>query len=231
MDVLFKFVREQTVPEQCNGEVLTFDPYTFFPVHPSLDTLVLKMTAEGLYSSSRRQGAKKLSEMLKRFCKHDPKTIVDGTAGIGTDALTLALTFRHATVYAIENNPLTYAALYQNSRCYNFPNLKVVKTDIMHFLNTTSEHIDILYIDAPWGGKEYKKNTCMNVYINKKLALSDIVKHYHVMFKNCIIVFKVPINFCFDEFEHSVVHDTCLGVHKVPYKCRNVIKFWFYVCQ
>ena len=154
LDVIFKFVKKNDCKEtQC----LEFDPQVYFPVHPHIHTLVLKMTPEAFYSSSKRQGARKLSELLKRLCTREVKTIVDGTACVGTDALTLALTFRNATVWAVEKNVHNYNALHQNNKCYMFTNIHIVHSDVVDFLRTNwyGNSIDVFYIDAPWGGKEY----------------------------------------------------------------------------
>ena len=124
-----------------------------------------------------------MSELLKRLCTHEPKTIVDGTACVGTDALTLALTFRNATVWAVEKNTHNYHALLQNSKCYMFTNIHIVHSDVVHFLRTNwyGNSIDVFYIDAPWGGKEYKKKESTDIFINDTILIIDIFREYHTL--------------------------------------------------
>jgi len=233
LDVIFKFVKRNVSKEV---HCLEFDPQVYFPIHPHIHTLVLKMTQEAFYSSSKRQGARKLSELLKRLCTHEPKTIVDGTACVGTDALTLALTFRNATVWAVEKNTHNYHALLQNSKCYMFTNIHIVHSDVVHFLRTNwyGNSIDVFYIDAPWGGKEYKKKESTDIFINDTIPIIDIFREYHTLhhFRNCVYVFKVPINFVFQHFERVLTEELHVCKSRIclfPYRCRNVNKFFFYI--
>lgn len=220
-----------------------FDPRIYFPIHPNIDRLVLRLTNEAVYSSSKRTGSKKLVAVIRSILKTEPKMIIDGTACCGTDAITLAMYFPSATVWAIEKDAMNSRALSQNVKCYGLMNMFVRETtDIVTFLNEyrccieysgdSATKIDVLYLDFPWGGKNYKDRTDIELYLNDNVSMSDIVKTYGPVFVTCTFVFKTPINFAIDGFKSELDDagiDTEKRVSVIPYRFRNVVKFNFVV--
>jgi hypothetical protein len=56
---------------------------------------------------------------------------------------------------------------------------------------------DVIYIDAPWGGSDYKTKTEIDLYISNN-EISDI---YRLFKDKCkIVIFKVPYNYNFNNF-------------------------------
>ena len=59
--------------------------------------------------------------------------------------------------------------------------------------------IDVLYIDAPWGGKDYKNKERLSLYLDKN-ELSDIYNKFKK--KTKLFVFKLPKNY-FDNINNE----------------------------
>jgi hypothetical protein len=58
---------------------------------------------------------------------------------------------------------------------------------------------DVLYIDAPWGGPDYKKHAELDLYLGDK-RVDEFVKE--VKDKATYVFLKVPRNYKFDRFEN-----------------------------
>lgn len=228
LDVLFKFKKRLfTMVNVLDPYIENFEPSIFFPKLEG--DLVLLMTREGLYSSSRYLGARKVVDVInqKKLSNTSNLKIVDATACCGTDTLLIAKHFPGARIHAIEKDAVHSVALKHNvEKVYRCSNVQVHgNTDCITFMDSQTNGINFLYVDAPWGGPSYKKNGKMTLFINETVTLSDITNRYHDTVNT--FIFKVPNNFDDTRFVSA------LTVPRQPeiihYKCRNVVKFLFIV--
>lgn len=149
------------------------------------------------------------------------KHIVDATAHVGVDTIHMAQFFSNASLDAFEVVPETTMALKKNIATFGLNDRVSV-----HYQDATTwiptEHIDLLYIDPPWGGPSYKEKTCLDLYMEKENKGKTPSNHKNV---NYIIdqwmssgnvdhiILKVPSNFTKTylmnkyKVEESVIYD------------------------
>lgn len=167
-----------------------------FPYKKNIDYIKLKVNKESLYSSSKTYGASFIINIIKSyFHNNDLRNIVitDGTSNIGTDAISLALHFNY--VNAIELNKENCNILQHNVKQYNLNNIKVYCQDFLQIINNVNQ--DVIYVDPPWGGKSYKEQDKINLYLSD-IEIADVVLSH--INKTKLFVVKVPNNFDFDSF-------------------------------
>ena len=83
---------------------------------------------------------------------------------------------------------------------------------------------DIIYIDAPWGGPEYKNNNNIDLFLGEV----NIIDFYleNKMLADTFI-FKVPYNYNFTLLYKKVKE----MIYKHSYKKGNVIKYYLLVIK
>jgi len=91
--------------------------------------------------------------------------IVDMTACVGGDTISFSKNFNSVTAFEIDNN--RYDSLINNITVYGLTNIKTYNVNVLSALHLMPQ-FDIVYMDPPWGGNDYK-----NVR-NLRLTLSDI---------------------------------------------------------
>ena len=84
----------------------------------------------------------------------------------------------------------------------NFKNYKLYNNDCMNIIKTIKQ--DVIYIDPPWGGKNYKNKKNVNLFLSG-IRISKICNMFKQFAK--YICLKVPNNFVFDEFYKDVNFD------------------------
>ena len=59
---------------------------------------------------------------------------------------------------SIEKNEIHYNLLKNNIEILNIDNIKLINDDFINYinLNNINEKYDLLFIDPPWGGPNYK---------------------------------------------------------------------------
>ena len=177
----------------------------------------LIFTSDSLYSSSKLLGSKRLIDIIFKHFKKKNLIITDCTANIGTDAINLAHVFKF--VNAVEISELNYLALENNINTFNLKNkMKCYHNDINNIIDNLQQ--DVIYIDAPWGGPNYKNKTKIDLYLGD----IDIVDFY-LMKKNIksVFIFKVPCNYNFDKFYSKTKKD----IYKYSYKKNDIIKYFY----
>jgi hypothetical protein len=128
---------------------------------------LLKTTIEGSYSITRRRDAERIMIVLSNIFKDTSKlTITDATACIGGDTLNFALKFGH--VHSIELSEENFEALENNVQAYNLHNVTLYQGDCTKLFNWNT---NVLYIDPPWGGKDYKKHKELDLFVGKTPGL------------------------------------------------------------
>lgn len=164
-----------------------------FPRKDGVDISKLQTTEEGSYSITRRRDAERIMNVFRTIF-HDMSvmTITDATACIGGDTINFALVFGH--VHSIEVNDTNFKVLTNNVETYKFTNVTMYHEDSVKLFNWNT---NVLYVDPPWGGKDYKKHVELDLYLSNKrldLWLEEVIirrnrPHY--------IVLKLPINYNF----------------------------------
>ena len=174
----------------------------------------LKLTEEGLYSITRRKDAERaLSIMRSTIGDLKTKTITDATGCVGGDTIHFANQFQF--VHSIELNEENFKALQNNVEVYGFQNIALHNGDATKLFNWKS---DVLYIDPPWGGPQYKEQPKLDLNMSDK-RLDEWLEQI-LLRKNRpnYIFLKLPYNYNFTRlnFLSNVEHIK-------PYKIRSYV--------
>jgi len=164
-----------------------------FPFKEGTEYSCLKTTEEGSYSITRRRDANRVMMFLEyALGPLDIKSITDATACNGGDTLNFALKFKE--VKSIEINNDNFETLKHNIGIYNLSNVELFHGDCTKILNW---HTDVLYIDPPWGGPNYRIHENLDLFLSGKRLDIWIEELLQKPYRPNYIVLKVPQNFNF----------------------------------
>ena len=167
----------------------------FFPKRSGVDYSKLKLTPEGEYSITKRKDGEVLLRHMRSVLKTlKDKHITDLTGNVGGDTILFGLHFKK--VDSIELDPTNFEALQNNVDVFGLKNVKLHQGDSTKLFNWNT---DVLYIDAPWGGPDYKEHKELDLYLGDK-RVDEYVRD--VKDKAKYVFLKVPRNYKFDRFEN-----------------------------
>jgi hypothetical protein len=168
-----------------------------FPKKSGVDYTKLKMTPEGEYSITKRKDGDVLLKHMKSVLKTTrDKTITDLTGNVGGDTILFGIHFKK--VDSIEINPENFEALKNNVDVFGLKNVTLHLGDSTKVYNWKS---DVLYIDAPWGGPDYKQHKELDLYLGEKRVDEFIKEVLQRENRPDYVFMKVPRNYKFDRFE------------------------------
>ena len=144
---------------------------------------------EGLWSITYPNEADIVSSTISNITEDNNINILDMTAGCGGNTISFCKHFTNVT--AIEYNLDRFNILKNNVKCYDFNNYTLICGNSLNYINN---NYDVFFIDPPWGGPEYKKQSNIELYIMDK-KMNDIIDMIPV---NKLIVLKLPFNYNFD---------------------------------
>jgi predicted RNA methylase len=176
------------------------------------------MTNVGIYSGTGVRGSQFIINKIMKFVEDKNITITDGTGNIGTDTIMFANTFKKVNSVEIDN--INYDVLKNNINEYNFNNVDVYNGDINKIIQQLKQ--DVIYIDAPWGGTDHKKNKNINLYLGK-----IEISYFYLNNKNRakLFVFKVPLNYNINYFIRNVTSiENSIHIYRY-YNNKNKPKF------
>ena len=123
-----------------------------FPFKRGVNYDNMIVTEEGEYSMTKRNDGEILLGHMKSLVRSiKTKKITDVTGNVGSDTILFGLNFDK--VRAIEINPENFKALKNNVEEFGLKNVELYEGDSTKIYNW---YTDVLYIDAPWGGPDYK---------------------------------------------------------------------------
>lgn len=163
----------------------------------------VKFTEESIYSSSKVKGAMSLYNIMQQYFtkKEMMKMVVtDGTPNIGSD--TIYLSHKFNSVNAIELSSDTYKVLVNNIKVLQRKNIHVLNGDTTVELANMKQ--DIIFIDAPWGGRDYKDNKYMMLYMSNKEISTVYIENKN---RAKLFIFKVPSNYDIKYFTSELKKD------------------------
>jgi 16S rRNA G966 N2-methylase RsmD len=203
-----------------NVNLVNVDKYILdntFPDYKNVDKSKLHMTNVGVYSVSGKKAAELLAKIININMKNQKKiTVTDGTGNVGSDTLMLAIYFDK--VNSIELNETNYKALKNNVDVYGFKNVSVYNGDMLQIIENLNQ--DVIYVDPPWGGPDYKKHTQLKLYMGKYELSEVYLKFKH---KSKLFIFKVPYNYDVNNFIKKTEVNT-MKIHSFK-NSRGEIKF------
>jgi hypothetical protein len=169
----------------------------------------IKIVDESIYSSPLPYHIKNILSSYDTNLPKDIHTIVDLTSHVGIDALLLSYYFNSEKldITLVEKNETTSKVLEEN-----FTNINNIFIDkefngkfsvknmsaidyIEKDLATIPNKLDLVYVDPPWGGIDYKSKDSLKLFLDKVDVVELIVK---ILPKFKYIVFKIPYNYDID---------------------------------
>jgi len=185
-----------------------------FPSKEGLDYSKLRLTEEGTYSITRWRDAARIMVVLRNTFKDIKRmTITDTTACIGGDTLNFAMNFAH--VHSIEIKEDNFEALVNNVDAYQLHNVTLYHGDSTELFNWNT---NVLYIDPPWGGKDYKKHKNLDLILSSKrldVWLEEILSRKN---RPEYIILKLPSNYNFTRLNFLINVDNIR-----PYRIRSYV--------
>ena len=183
----------------------------------------LIFTEDSIYSSSRLKGSKRLMDVINKYYPNNFKVrITDGTANIGTDSINLGTLYKN--INSIEISKINYTALDNNIKVFDLENrIKCYNGDVNVKIKDLEQ--DIIYIDAPWGGKEYKNDSNISLFLGN-VEITDF--YLNNINKAETFIFKVPYNYNFNNL-YSKINNS--KIYKHSYKKGLIIKYYLLVIK
>jgi len=147
----------------------------------------LKLDDEALYSVTDQYTADRISRDILRVIP-TLQTITDATACVGGNTYSFSKYFKN--VNAIEVDKIRYQYLFDNMNILDVSNVECYQGDLMLICHRI--HNELIFIDPPWGGPDYKNKNSINLYLSE-VELSEVCEHIKNSTK--YIALKVPVNF------------------------------------
>ena len=165
----------------------------YFPFKERVVYSDLLLTPEGLYSVTKRIDGERLIAFLNGMIPDIRKqTITDATACVGGDTLLFSLHFKK--VESIEWKRHNMAALQNNVEVFGAGNVVLHEGDATRVFNWKT---DVLYVDPPWGGPDYRKLENLELFIGSYRLdkwIEEILKRTE---RPKTVVLKLPRNYNF----------------------------------
>jgi len=167
-----------------------------FPHKSGVDYSKLKMTPEGEYSITKRKDGDLLIKHMKSVIKGmKQKTIADLTGNVGGDTILFALNFKK--VYSFEMNNENFEALQNNVDVFGLKNVELQEGDSTKLYDGKT---DIMYIDAPWGGPDYKEHKDLDLFLGSERIDLYVQKIMEKEQHPTHVFLKLPANYNFERF-------------------------------
>lgn len=163
------------------------------------------MNDQAKYSITRPFEADQISEyIVKNVINELHKnpaycTITDGTAGVGGDVINLCKHFGY--VNAVEKDKETYKLLIRNLVEFEVSNASTYNKDYVQMMHNLDQ--DVVYMDPPWGGTNYKEKLSLPLFLSEK-SLASVIKDLFESKPNLLIFIKAPINIQRDSFREYI---------------------------
>lgn len=160
----------------------------YFPTNKTHD---FRLTDVALYSTTPVDQAKYTANLLKSYYDDlKQKTLTDASACIGGNTWAFAESVKE--VNAVELFPLHMECLQHNMKALELKNITYHTSDYTKLINLDDKHIkqDILFLDPPWGGKDYRDNVLLK-YGDR--SLEDLINS-ELAYQAELIMCKVPNN-------------------------------------
>jgi len=185
-----------------------------FPHKENIEYANLQTTEEGIYSITKRRDSERIISIIKQNVKDiQIKSITDVTACIGGDTIQFGLAFQQ--VHSIELNIENFNILCNNTKVFGLTNVSLYHGDCIKLFNWNT---DVLYVDPPWGGPDYKAKINLDLTIGTK-RIDDWLEEILVRKNRPSYIFlKLPHNYNFKRLNFLVNVDIIK-----PFRVRNYV--------
>lgn len=200
---------------------------------PGADRRKVQLSEEAKYSLTHWRDGQEINKHIINIIKESKRfrkscqlnilknvRIIDGTSCVGGNTVLFAKEFKD--VVAVDINKDHINMLKQNLDLYNFD----TKVEY-HCLDITSSYksllhktkYNVLFIDPPWGGPEYKNEDSIELYLSN-ISITELSK---IFLQNVdMLVIKIPSNYNRDHYireinkEKSDIRVEIIELYKYP---------------
>lgn len=192
-----------------------------FPTVKGVDKSKLLITNVGMYSVSKVKGATMLCNIIRKHLSTNNVTVTDATGNVGSDTIMLGLHF--SKVNSIELDQDQYYVLQHNVKTYNMEDkITVYNGDSLTIIPELKQ--DVIFIDAPWTGRDYKKHERLSLFMSDK-ELSTVYKE---LINHCkFMIFKVPVNY---DITFFMQNSNVKRMNIYSYMKHDKISYYFLLC-
>lgn len=184
-----------------------------FPEKSGIDYSRLKMTSEGEYSITKKHDSLKIVECMRKLAGSlKNKSIVDLTGNVGGDTIRFGMNFKFVDSY--ELNPENFEALKNNVEVYNLDKkVKLFLGDSTKLF--TGKKVDIMYMDPPWGGPDYKDKENLDLFLGDERVDVYLKSILEKEWRPRFIFMKLPSNYNFESFVNLPNIDKIIHKYKI----------------
>ena len=177
----------------------------------------LKVHKDTFYSITPYTEASYISNLIYKYHKENKNIIItDSTANVGGNTISFGL-FKYKLINAVEVNKKCYECLCNNVCCYNLKNIKIFNNNYLDVYKKLYQ--DVLFIDPPWGGPNYKNIENLQLYLDNKNVVDLICEVFNDTVTTSIIL-KAPFN-----FNKNYLQLKCKDLKNIEIKYYNLNKF------
>jgi len=194
-----------------------------FPKDKNINLKDLLISNISEYSVDKPLDAEYICKIIKMHLSKKNIIITDATSNVGGSVIAFAKNFNK--VNAVELEKIHCKALENNLKIYKLSdNVKIYCQNYLDIMDKL--HQDIIYFDPPWGGKDYKKEYLMDLFLGNTNIIKLINK---VKTKTKLIVFKVPKNYNFGKFFLEINYDK-ITIYKIN-RTKNKVSYYIIVLE
>ncbi len=168
---------------------------------------------KNIYSTSDQ--AYEINKILKLYISNSD-IVTDATACIGGNAFFFQKDFKWVNI--IEKDPNIFYTLKKNTDFSNCKHYNCSYLTLMYILRQ-----DLIFLDPPWGGVDYKKNYNINLYLDD-INVIDVINNLYHYTRN--IAMKIPNNYNLDYVNKNFWEWKIYPIYSNKKKIYNLIVFY-----
>lgn len=183
--------------------------HKYFPSICKEKRSLLKYDDVGLYSISPPKNAYIITSHILRYFKDNNIIVTDAMAGLGGNTLSFANYLYR--VNSIEYNEERFKYLVSNVGLYSSANVVCLHANYLNVMYKLQQHV--IFLDPPWGGKNYKENEKMIIEIND-ISLNTICDDIYENKLCMLLLLKLPLNYDIDTFSDKIKNN--MHIERLP---------------
>lgn len=144
----------------------------------------------GLYSITPPKSAYIITSYVLKYYRDTNIVVTDAMAGLGGNTLSFSENLYY--VNSIEYDLPRFYSLVSNVSLYKRKNVLCIHANYLKIMTLLKQ--DIIFMDPPWGGKNYKENDKMTINIDGR-DLSNICNEIFDKRLCSMLLLKLPLNY------------------------------------
>jgi predicted RNA methylase len=195
------------IPRYIVGESSMFMFPNSVLIHPSLHKRYLSDLYSDLYTTEHalfeypkpHQLIQELTFLIENL-RERPKITFDLFCGSGIDLLGLASISDNITGVDVEEHSVALARI-NSKRFAEISNITIICDNALEVIEKIEVIPNLIYLDFPWGGIDYKKIRDIPLYVGEK-ELAEFCDELMIKYPTSRLFVKFPKNYQFYRVEH-----------------------------